>query len=284
MRVLNYNKDIRSDIILKYKEKGPKEIFDILNNEDEYSRYIAGIFYQNMYIMYLAELNYYKNDEAKREEFEKFKKFDSIESYVASINEEDIPNIIEDLIYFSKLDLYSRKALLRLLNKDKDYIKKIFPNYLLDLVEINSNFYCDFITEDYYNRKNHSSSNAFSDTVKASTEKLIKLEKEDFESYKIALLNIIEKYYKYIKYSLGVNGVENNIDIDVMEMIEDDLLGTVYFSIKNIKLLRNIIKRYLEYSLLSDSEKRKVDLFFSLKENKKDLRKVLTKSKKLKNE
>jgi len=281
---LNYNKDIRCDIILKYKEKGAKEVFDILNKDDEYSKYLAGVFYQNMYIMYLANLNYYKADEKTKEEFNKLKEYDCIKSYISSIKEEDIPNIIDDLMYFDELDLYSKKALLKLLNKDKKYIQKIFPNYVIDLIDANSHTDCDFITEDYYSRKKNHTKNAFMGTVKSSTEKLIRLEKQDFDSYKITLLNIIEKYYKYIKYSLGIYGVENEIDVEILDMIEEDLLGTIHFSIRNIKLLRNIVKRYLEYSLLTDEEKNEVEIFFDLEENKEDLSKVLNKSKKLKSE
>ena len=118
------------------------------------------------------------------------------------------------------------------------------------------------------------------------------LAKDTCNDNDIIIKSITVKDTNGFSEELNESSISNNkinLDLkmyDVGDSIEYDLLiknnsnKDYYFTSDSLKIDND----YLEYSLLNESEKKSVDLYFSQKENKKELAKVLNKSKKLKNE
>lgn len=291
MKVVNYNENSRK-ILSDFKAKMVKEedidlfyqLYDSIKNDSGIYDYLLGLAFESSYLVTSISLKYYPQYEELLKSFSYLKSFSSIEQLKKSLTINTFINLLEDVTYFYDSALYYKREAVKNALDDKEFIMNVFPSFLIDVLTYLNRYDASVIVDEYYERAKENSENAFNDTVSMSTEDLIRLEKEDFDSYKYIILDVIESYYKYKKYLLSNNLIDDELDIDIISMIEEDLLSTVYFSISNNTLLEKIISGYLEYKLLSNEKLNEINNYYKNKNNKKDFIKIMKKSYKLKNQ
>lgn len=292
MKVVNYNENLRKilrNLIIEITKKEEYlylfyQLYDDIKNKCGIYDYLLGLAFESAYLVTSISLKHYPQDKELLKSFSYLKSFYSIEELKESLTINTFINLLEDVTYFYDSALYYKREAVKNALDDKEFIMSIFPSFLIDALTYLNRYDASVIVDEYYERVKENSENAFNDTISMSTEDLIRLEKEDFDSYKYIILEMIEYYYKYKKYLLSNNLLYDEFDIDIISMIEEDLLSTVYFSISNKTLLEKIISGYLEYKLLSNEKLEEINEHYNNKNNKKAFIKIMKKSYELKNQ
>lgn len=252
------------------------------NNED--SKILAGILYEAAYICCLAELAYDQKKQNESQNIRFLQEFCDIEEFIYAMDEAIFDDLCDDFLYFLYSDLYTKKRMLSFIPSDDEYLKKAYPCYLLDLLFYSNKLDASMLIEGYYDRLNKGDKTAFFNSVEAGVEELFMLEAEDFFSYKYIILDMLESAYKYYKYLLENNLLNNQSVREIIEQIDFDLTSFIYLWSKDKNVLRIIIEGYLKYNILSVNDIENIDNYFKSDEKKKAISKVLKKCNKLKNE
>lgn len=295
MEVLNINDKIRNllskyiiyDDIISGKDKDfnnvkTTKIYNWLK-ENNIFNYAAGVLFITCY-MVSSFVCRDSADEDEKENLEFLKSFNSLEEFILMLDEETFAQMCTDISYFVSLDLFSKKQLINHSLNEKEFLKNIFPCYFFEILyylnPIDSKELLNYYYENYkhINDKNV----ALEDTICQGVDDLIELERQDFDSYKYIILDMIEVYYKYNIYLLS-----NDFEVDeyssvIVEMVESDLNKFIYSTISNVAVLEPLVRGYLECNILPKEEKQKIEEFYKVNSNKSKLAKVLKKSNDLK--
>lgn len=259
------------------------ELYDGIKNDSGIYDYLLGLIFETAYLVNNFSLKLCPEDNELLRCSLYLKSFSNIQELKEKLTISTFDNFLEDVTYFYDSDLYYKRNVIECSIKDKDYLMSIFPCFLIDAFSYLNRYDVSMIIYEYQQRLSLNDEGAFNNTVKSNVEDLINLEQKDFSSYKYILLEMLESYYKYKKYLFSNNILMDEYDVDILSMVEDDLLGTIYFSVNNIKLLYKIVSGYLECNLLSKEELSKIN-DYNINNNKKNFVKVMKKSYKLKNE
>lgn len=263
MEVVNYNDKIRNFILTKldynnnkdnYEElrKKADDLYKIIEEDENKKRLFIGVMYLTSYIVNYIALKKYPEDENLKNDVEFLKSFSSVDEFIYSLDDDIFFTLCQDTALFASYDYYSKKMCILKSIKDKNFILKMFPFFVNDIVGYCSEYTPSYITDYYYKRKLDVKDEnvAMEDAVCFGVEFLIKLEKQDPENYEKVFDSIIKLYYTYNKYLLS-NGLELDYYAeDTMSMIENDIDSLKMFSINNGDLLEPIVRDFLSFSIL----------------------------------
>lgn len=296
MKVVNYNDDFRKqiktfDLELKKKENYKDEkyvnlfyrLYINIKKGSPFYDYLLGLVFETAYLVASLSLNYYPDDEELQNSMIYLNSFLSIDELRNRLTLNSFINFLEDVNFFCDTDLYYKRNACENALIDKEYLMDLFPCFLNDVLFYLNSYDASVILDTYYEMIQSGDKDPFNNTVMMNTEDLINLEENDFYSYKYIVLEMIDYYYKYKKYLLSNNLLEDDFDIDIISMIEEDLLSTIGFSTSNMTLLNKIISGYLEYQLLPKEKLEEIEEFYSHENNKKEYVKIINESYKLRN-
>lgn len=294
MKVVNYNDEIRkylSNLIFEISKEDKNyeyidlfyNLYDNIKNGSGIYDYILGLVFESTYLVTKLSLTMYPEDKDLLKNILYLKSFSNIGELKDRLTINIFKSFLEDVSYFYDSDVYYKRNLVERSIEDKSYLMKFFPCFLIDAFSYLNRYDAMSVLEEYHERKRQNDNDAFNTTVQIGVEDLINLEKKDFDAYKYVILEMIESFYVYKKYLLSNNLLYDEFDIDIISMIEEDLISTIYFSISNITLLQKIVSGYLGYNILPPDKINEIHNFNN-KNNKKNFTKVMEKSYKLKNE
>lgn len=271
MKVVNYNDKIRNFILTKldynnnkdcYEElrKKADDLYKIIEEDENKKRLFIGVMYLTSYIVNYIALKKYPEDENLRNDVEFLKSFSSVDEFIYCLDDDIFFTLCQDTALFASYDYYSKKMCILKSIEDKNFILKMFPFFVNDIVGYGSEYTPSYITNYYYKRKLDVKDKnvAIEDAVCFGVEFLIKLEKQDPENYEKVFDSIIKLYYTYNKYLLS-NGLELDYYAeDIMSMIENDIDSLKMFSINNGDLLEPIVRDYLSFSILTKEQQKEI--------------------------
>lgn len=292
MKIVNLNDKIRKYLSRLIKDMSIKEednkcydlfydLYDNVKNNSGAYDYLLGLVFESSYVITKFTLKMYPDDKELMENFSNLKKVSNIEDLKIMLTMDLFLELLYDTDCFYDSDSYFKRNVVEYSLEDKDFLMKIFPSFLIDVLSYLNMYDTTSILNNYNDRKKQNDKDAFNNTIKMSVEDLINLEQKDFEAYKYIILEMIEVFYAYKKYMIYNNYIYDDIDIIILSMIEENLISIIYYSINNISMLEKIITGYLEYSLLSIEDKKDINEYNS-NENNKNYSKVLNTCKKLK--
>lgn len=282
MKVVNYNESIRQSVV-NADLSSIYDIYDGAKNGDFYSKYVVGVLYETAYMVSCGLLKLYPNDEDSLQDKKYFETFDSIDDFIFQMDEDMFFDLFDDVNYFEGLNLYSKRVFVESTLKDKK-VMSFFPCFLLDAFSFLNKYDASVIVDEYYERSRENKESAFSDSVSATIEGLILLEKEDFDAYRYLILDMVGDYYTYYNYLLLTGKIEDSYESDLVKMIEEDLNSLIGFSISNINLLQTLVNGYLTYKLLDKNELNEMSCFYKDTKNNDKVLRLVNKTKRLKNE
>lgn len=307
MKTINYNDNFRkkaSELASKlnkkenYNDAKIVNLFSNLYNNIKKGSpiydYLLGLFFETTYLVTSFSWSFYQNDEELKNSMTYLKSFSSIDELRERLTISVFFNFLLDMETFYNSDLHYKKIVVENALKDKSYLTNLFPCFLNDVIFYLNGYDASVILDVYYEKVKSKDEDPINNTILENMDDLIILEEKDFNSYKYVFLEIIEIFYKYKKYLLCKgflyddpnkdDEINDGYDIDIISMLENDLLGSIYFSVKNESFLKRIILGYIEYNLLPSEKVKEIDSFYENEDNRKDYAKIIKKSYKLKNE
>lgn len=307
MKVVNYNDDFRKkvyELALKLNKKENyndekfvnlfSEFYNNIKKGSPFYDYLLGLVFETAYLVTSFSCTIYQHDDELKNSMSYLKSFSNIDELRDRLTINVFLNFLIDVETFYNSDLHYKKIVVENALKDKGYLINLFPCFLNDVMFYLNKYDASVILDTYYEKVQSKDEDPINNTILENLDDLIVLEEKDFDSYKYVVLEIIEIFYKYKKYLLSKGFLYDNsdkedetddgYDIDIISMLENDLLASVYFSIKNESFLKRIISGYIEYKLLPCEKVREIDSFYEDKDNRKDYAKIIKKSYKLKNE
>ncbi len=267
MEVVNYNDVFRRFVFEKLKvakeNKDEIEINSIVN--DLYSsisnnKYYISVMYLTSYIINYFAYEIYPNDENLISSTGFLSSVKSIDELMCTMNKEIFRMLCDDVFLFSASDYYVRKKTIMWFLNNSSNLIKIAPAFINDIIKY-SNKYTPLVIVDEYNRIKQDGTDenvAKEDTICFVTDFLIELEKNDIDNYKEFMHNMLSSYYAYNKYLLSKHEKLDEYALDIMQMIENDINNLILYTANNSVLLEPIVRDYLSFMLLSDSEKSEV--------------------------
>lgn len=293
MKVVNYNDEVRKYLIKLKNEVMKKDkdykyvelfynLFKKIKNGSGVYDYILGLIFESAYLVTNFTLTMYPEDEDLLKSIYYLKSFSSIEELKGHLTINGFINFLQDVDYFYDSEPHYKRNVVEVSLKDKDFLIKLFPCFLIDVVSYLNKYDASAVLEEYHERLKINDKDAFRNTVSITVEDLINLEEKDFDAYKYVVLEMIETYYMYKKYLLSSSSLDK-IDLNIVSMIEEDLVSLVYFSVNNIAVLEKLVSGYLEYKLLSKEKLEEIKNYYNDINNKNNLSKIIKKSNNLKN-
>lgn len=290
MRVLEINENIRKLIAeeqenIEYPEDFLEsiysvqeliEIYDLIKQNSALSKYIAGVLLSTSYV---TNYNIYDNflDNETKYILGYYESFSSISEFIEKMNYKDFNILCSDTLYFEDLKGAFKRTFIEKSLVKKDYLFSIFPCFLLDVMGYLNVYGTEEIMMDYYNKLPYYKDKdaTISDTTKFGTRFLMELEENNFSNYCMVLLELLQIYYKYNTYLKDNNKESDNLVNTLLVEIESSLESLVYYSVNNNYILESIVKNYIDYNLVSDDEKQKIEKYYEEPVKKKKLAKVV---------
>lgn len=286
VKILNYNDYFRQYISTESEEKESQEsllLFERIKKNDDFSKFLAGIIYECAYISYIGQLKLYPNDSELKENLEFLQELNDIEEFIFALDKEIFDDLCEEVAYVHALEYYSKRNFISYVLEHKEFLRKAFPCYVIDLLFYLNRYDASVIIDSYYERLYNDDKNPFFNTVKSSVEELFTLEEQDFFAYKYIVLDMIEGFYKYNKFLESLGIADGNVE-EIISEISKDLNFFIYYLSRDRKVLRTIIEGYIKYNIASKEDLENIDGYFEENENKKEITKILKKCNKLKKE
>ena len=269
MEILNYNDMYRNYLskkLSKYKDDENQYdkilkglYYDLSNNKDMF-KVISSIMYITSYVVNYTCFKKKPNDEAFIYNMNFLNSFLSVNELIKNFNYDTFKMFCDDVILFDELSFFARKKCILNTFNDKNEFIKLYPLFINDVMFYNVKYNPSYIMDEYYKRLNKTGNKkiAFEDSIYFGVEFLARLEQEDYDNYCDVFNDISNIYYEYNKYLLKKGIKIDDNELDLLNMYEKDPTELLGFSTGNIKLLKYIVKDYMEYSLLSDKEKQKI--------------------------
>lgn len=283
MRVVNYNDIFRNFISKKLtiSNNGDEEEYiscinelysHLLENEQDFNFSIS-IMYLTSYIVNYVAFRKYPEDETLINNVDFLRSFSSVDELINIMDEDIFRTLCDDTVLFDKSCYYVRKKYIMESMDDKNFLLKMVPNFINDIIKYGMKYTPSYILDEYYKRfKETGDENvALEDSICFGTEFLIKLEEDDIDNYKEVFYNMVKTYYVYNKYLLSNKEDLDEYAIDIVSMIESDVKGLMMFSSNNGNLLEPIVRDYLSYNLLPENKKIEIQNFYKSRDNQIDL-------------
>lgn len=296
MKIVNLNEIARKNLFNKEEyiknlkldtDKVSKFYLEEMDFESKKDEYISGLLFVSSYIYNIVASKYYGEDKDIKERLELFNSINDIKELNTLLIEdfELFKSLWLESIFFTDVDtdikrLYYKKAL-----EHKEKLTQIFPAIILDFLYFENKKDISFIEDDYNERlQKEEKEEAYSKTISCAVEKLIELEKDDSDSYNYVIIELAEYFYRYNKYLLDNGFLDESVEKNILEMIEDNVLSVMYFSIDNVVILKSLVSNYLRYVTLNEYELKEIeDYYKGSKKSSKRLKKIISISDGLKN-
>lgn len=243
------------------------EKIELISDNEKYYRFFVTVLFLDDYRM---KLRYLINNQATEEEKEMLSFYDnninSVDDIVDYVDGDgDILDMIKSTIIFTRLkDNYQREVLTCSWIKN-DYLKKVTPLHVLDLLYYSFPISLDNFVELFneYNEEENSLDASGEATVEFS-QMLLDLYVSDVNNYKTLVDELVETY-KIMKY----HKIFEDVELDSFVKKQDlDLYNSLY---KNSHIRIKLLNYFLEYSILCTKEEQDSfkDEYIKIKKNKR---------------
>ena len=243
------------------------EKIELISDNEKYYRFFVTVLFLDDYRM---KLRYLINNQATEEEKEMLSFYDnninSVDDIVDYVDGDgDILDMIKSTIIFTRLkDNYQREVLTCSWIKN-DYLKKVTPLHVLDLLYYSFPISLDNFVELFneYNEEENSLDASGEATVEFS-QMLLDLYASDANNYKTLVDELVETY-KIMKY----HKIFEDVELDSFVKKQDlDLYNSLY---KNSHIRIKLLNYFLEYSILCTKEEQDSfkDEYIKIKKNKR---------------
>lgn len=283
MKVVNYNDIFRNFISKKLtisEDNGEeeyvscvRELYDHLLENEEAFNFSISIMYLTSYIVNYVAFRKYPDDEVLINNVNFLRSFSSVDELINIMDEDIFKTLCDDTVLFDTSCYYVRKKYIMESMNNKNFLLKMVPNFINDVIMYSMKYTPSYILNEYYKRYKETGDKnvALEDSICFGTEFLIKLEEDDIDNYKEVFYNMVRTYYVYNKYLLSNKEDLDEYAIDIMSMIESNVKDLMMFSSNNGDLLEPIVRDYLSYSLLPEDKKIEIQNFYKNKDDQINL-------------
>lgn len=283
MKVVNYNDIFRNFISKKLTISEDndeeeyvscvRELYDHLLENEEAFNFSISIMYLTSYIVNYVAFRKYPDDEVLINNVNFLRSFSSVDELINIMDEDIFKTLCDDTVLFDTSCYYVRKKYIMESMNNKNFLLKMVPNFINDVIMYSMKYTPSYILNEYYKRYKETGDKnvALEDSICFGTEFLIKLEEDDIDNYKEVFYNMVRTYYVYNKYLLSNKEDLDKYAIDIMSMIESNVKDLMMFSSNNGDLLEPIVRDYLSYSLLPEDKKIEIQNFYKNKDDQTSL-------------
>ncbi len=268
MEILNYNDMIRKHIVkeLNYdeeiKENDIEKLYnEIMANSDD-KKEILSVMLLTSYIVLKFTHKKFSQDKELKEKVMFYNNLSNVDELIDNMSLEYFKELCLDMLFYYTLDEYSKKEYVLSLKYNFKNVLKVFPCYINDLVRYSFK-YSEKMILNTYNEKFamlNDKDKALDYAEKYASELLIRLEEYDFDNYKKIVNRLSYASYCYNKFLLNNKNLKDKEhNLYMIENIGINYYELPYFLIDNIRFLRNLVKDYINYNLLSDDKKKEAN-------------------------
>ncbi len=237
-----------------------KKIYDDrLTNQKKLEPFFEIVFHTSYAINYFI-----KATTNKPEAYYKYlDKCTSINDFIEKLSFDDFYAYCDDVRFFQSLHKYQKKSFLNKSLEQRNKISKVSSYYMEDVKNINKIIPTSIIIKKYKENFEITKDKlvATEDTICEMIDYLIDLEEEDYNAYESFFSDMLDVYYIYNKYL-----IENEMEVDeyandIVDKLDRDKDGFINYSSANEYAIEPVIRDYLNYSLLNDEEKKKINAY-----------------------
>ncbi len=275
----NVNDRIRNSISKRLYSKSGEEFdqkideffYEVMNNKKDNKMNISVIYLTSFMINYLT-YSKFKDDAVTRMNMARLLGFSSLDDFINKLDKETFKMMIEDVIYFNSSCYFNKKKyVLKSLEKSKKIIK-LAPTYFLDVLSYNKSFTGKNIINEYDRSYKECLDNnvALENAICYGVDMILDLYDNNIDNYKLLMIDIINTYYMYNRYLLLSDNKMDENALDIMELLENDITGSILYASSDSEFLEPIIRDYLSYELLNNEKKNKIINYLNNESNKRE--------------
>ncbi len=269
MRVLNVNEEIRKQVVKLYEDsdfftnydydvlmKKIEPFYRFIKENNEVSRYVIGVMFTTSYVY-----NYDKYLKYLEEEYEDriglYETLSSPRKIIEVMSKNDFLNLCDDVCAFEELSFFGKKTIFINAKDKQDWLKGIFPPYLIDVLFYKNTYDEKRIMDDYFHRYKNNGGDlitAVECSVFCEIESLKKLKCADYNNYRYIILEILKDYYCYIKFLVSTNKQPNDDKKNIVFQIENNLERFFEKVSNDEELLDKVLSEYVLYNISSHEQ------------------------------
>lgn len=220
---------------------------------------VLRVLYSSSYVYNYVAFDMYPDDEELQDYMDFLNSIESHTDIISKIDFNMFKNMCSDTVDFQLMEPYLKKEYMsRSLFQEKK-ISSVDTYFTADALSILKKYNISCVM-DYYKEVLENSKDkdeAFDDTVNYITDLLIGLEEDDYDNYNELLRQIIDDYYKYVKYYSKLK--RNEEQSDLLSLIENDINRLISYCISNKDIIGELLRGFISYKLLSSTDRMEIE-------------------------